>query len=141
MGLLRRLYEAFVPPKVQASGIIILGRTKILLCRRSSWMDNYPGYWSIPGGHVEEGESLKTAAIRETWEETQIKIPEDDVVFLTTLKKSKTDFHIFLYKNYKYSTPKLNEEHDAWGYYSINRLPQPIDGDLRRLLKKVYEDK
>src|SRR5207302_11059509 len=44
-------------------------RQKILLTRRS---DN--GRWCLPGGHMEAGESVSEACIRETWEETGLRI-------------------------------------------------------------------
>lgn len=58
------------PPKhiVSAATIVINKEDKILLIkgpRRG---------WEMPGGQVEEGESLKDAAIRETKEETGIDI-------------------------------------------------------------------
>lgn len=44
-------------------------REKILLTRRA---DN--GQWCLPGGGVESGESVAEACVRETWEETGLKI-------------------------------------------------------------------
>ena len=44
-------------------------REKILLTRRA---DN--GQWCLPSGGVEPGESVAEACIRETWEETGLKI-------------------------------------------------------------------
>ncbi len=36
----------------------------------------YPNYWCLVGGHVEEGEDYKLAAIRELEEESGVKIPD-----------------------------------------------------------------
>jgi 8-oxo-dGTP pyrophosphatase MutT (NUDIX family) len=44
-------------------------REKILLTRRA---DN--GQWCLPSGGVEPGESVAEACIRETWEETGLKV-------------------------------------------------------------------
>ncbi len=60
----------YLPPKhiVSAATIVMTEQREILLIkgpRRG---------WEMPGGQVEEGESLKEAAIRETKEETGIDI-------------------------------------------------------------------
>jgi len=58
------------PPKhiVSAATIVINKEDKILLIKGPK------RGWEMPGGQVEEGESLKNAAIRETKEETGIDI-------------------------------------------------------------------
>ena len=60
----------FIPPKhiVSAAAIVLNDQNEILLIkgpRRG---------WEMPGGQVEEGESLKEAAVRETKEESGIDI-------------------------------------------------------------------
>ncbi|WP_034761504.1 NUDIX hydrolase [Rossellomorea vietnamensis] len=62
--------QTYIPPKhiVSAATIVLNENREILLIkgpRRG---------WEMPGGQVEEGESLKDAAIRETKEETGIDI-------------------------------------------------------------------
>lgn len=44
----------------------------LLLIKRKN--NPFMDYWAIPGGFVDENEDLETAAIRELFEETQIKI-------------------------------------------------------------------
>lgn len=62
-------------------GVVVLVETtepentaKILLTRRKDSAALFPGEWVLPGGHVDEGEDLVTAAIREVQEETGIRI-------------------------------------------------------------------
>jgi len=59
-----------VPPKhiVSAAAVVLNDQNEILLIRGPK------RGWEMPGGQVEEGESLKDAAIRETKEESGIDI-------------------------------------------------------------------
>lgn len=58
--------------------LILLKEDKILLTRRynTGYED---GKYSLPGGHVEKGEEIRDAAIREAYEELGIEIDKDDV--------------------------------------------------------------
>ncbi len=49
----------------------------ILIKRKN---DPYKDYWALPGGFVEYGESVETAAIREAKEETNIDVELKDLV-------------------------------------------------------------
>src|SRR5436309_1462601 len=48
---------------------LLLRNGTVLLARRSAGRQAYPNRWSFPGGHVEAGESLDDALIRELREE------------------------------------------------------------------------
>jgi len=52
---------------------------KVLLVKRSEHTKKFPGYWCGPGGHVDEDEDYLTTAIRETEEETGVKIPKNRI--------------------------------------------------------------
>ncbi|MBQ2666162.1 NUDIX hydrolase [Methanobrevibacter sp.] len=49
----------------------------ILIKRKN---DPYKDYWALPGGFVEYGESVETAAIREAKEETNIDVELEELV-------------------------------------------------------------
>jgi len=53
-------------------GAVVIDKGKILLVRRA--FDPGAGKWSVPGGLVELGEKLSEACVRETEEETGIKV-------------------------------------------------------------------
>lgn len=58
-------------------GVCLLRDTEVLLQLRDDKPSiRDPGLWVLPGGHVEEGESLKAAAQREFQEETSAPIAE-----------------------------------------------------------------
>ena len=64
-------YHDYINPKMVV-GAIIEHEDKILLCRRGIMPQR--GFWTIPAGFLEVGESTATGAARETLEEAGAKI-------------------------------------------------------------------
>jgi len=53
-------------------GVLLVRDNHLLLVKRKYNPD--AGYWSIPGGHLDLGEKVETAAMREAFEETGFKV-------------------------------------------------------------------
>ena len=53
-------------------GVLLIRDNNLLLVKRKYNPD--AGYWSIPGGHLDLGEKIQKAAVRETFEETGFKV-------------------------------------------------------------------
>ncbi len=53
-------------------GCVAESEGSILLCRRA--IEPRRGFWTVPAGFMELGETLAEAAIRETWEEAQARV-------------------------------------------------------------------
>jgi ADP-ribose pyrophosphatase YjhB (NUDIX family) len=53
---------------------ILLDAGKVLLCRLSREVPSWTGYWTLPGGGLEFGESPEQAVVREVFEETGLHI-------------------------------------------------------------------
>lgn len=62
-----------------ASGII-LQNNKILLLQRSSYTQNYPGFWGCPGGRAEPGETAEQNVIREVKEECNLDFKPTEII-------------------------------------------------------------
>ena len=58
-------------PNIVAGTIPVFG-DQILLCKRA--IEPRYGYWTLPAGFMENEESTREAAQRETWEEAQAKV-------------------------------------------------------------------
>ncbi|HLS88518.1 MAG TPA: NUDIX hydrolase [Sphingobacteriaceae bacterium] len=69
---------AYLNPKVAACTIPVDADGRILLVKRAI----EPGYglWVIPGGYVDLGETVREAAIRETYEETGVRVQLEQLV-------------------------------------------------------------
>ena len=73
-------YILYLDPKIAVGTIIRNDTDKIALVRRSI----EPGYgkWVFPGGYVDRGEQLLTAAAREAQEEANLRIRIDGLINL-----------------------------------------------------------
>lgn len=60
-------------PKI-VSGCIVVHEEKILLCKRA--IEPRMGYWTIPAGFLETGETVEEGATRETWEEARASVTD-----------------------------------------------------------------
>lgn len=64
-------------PRAAASAVVLRGATVLLVERGKGARQ---GQWSLPGGHIEAGETAAAAAIREVAEETGLAIAIVDLV-------------------------------------------------------------
>ena len=120
-----------IEPKVH---IFLKKDNKILFLKRFN-TGCYDGYWCLPSGRIEKGESPLHAAKRETLEEVGLNI---DLVFVATVYAKIFDILIsssdsyedlcFFFSGSTKQNP-INAEpnkHDQIGWFPLNNLPLPI---------------
>jgi 8-oxo-dGTP pyrophosphatase MutT (NUDIX family) len=73
----KRLHEVAQP--IFTAEVYIFYQDSLLMFKRSDTKKKFPGFWSIPGGHIDEGEDPLAAAIREVKEETGVTISARDI--------------------------------------------------------------
>lgn len=54
------------------TGCLPIWEDKVLLCKRS--IEPRLGYWNVPSGFMENGETVEDGAKREVWEEAEAKV-------------------------------------------------------------------
>jgi ADP-ribose pyrophosphatase YjhB (NUDIX family) len=122
--------EASPPQRPQlAVSAAIFRDGKLLLLKRAKSPGH--GFWSLPGGRVEFGESLHTALAREVDEEAGLKI---DIVALAGWREvlpgaggSGGHYLIMSFAaRWVAGEPRLNEEHDDFKWVEPGRF-----GDLK----------
>ena len=76
--------------------LILIKDNKILLSRRyqTGYMD---GHYSLPAGHLEDGETIRQALVREVKEEIGIIIKPDDIVLVHTMHRKEEDIRVDLF--------------------------------------------
>lgn len=124
----RALFKAVV-------NIIIRDGDRILLFLRNDGFFNYNGgYWVLPAGHVEYGETAASATLREAKEELGIDISPTDIHFVHTTSNlaSRTQSFDFFFVVDKYSGTIKNCEGDKCAEMrwftmdEIRNLPQVV---------------
>ncbi|HEY4342762.1 MAG TPA: NUDIX hydrolase [Parvibaculum sp.] len=105
----------------QTAGAIFVKDGKVLLGKRASHKASYPDCWDIIGGHVEQGETVEQALVREAQEE----------VGLTPLKFAamgsfrerlygEATHHVFAVEEWSGGEPcLLGDEHTQIGWFSV----------------------
>lgn len=68
----------YVNPKIVAGAVVEDGEGRILMCKRA--IEPRSGFWTLPAGYMEEGESVVEGARREAWEEARAKLEIIDLL-------------------------------------------------------------
>ena len=77
-------------PKIIAGCLLIFGG-KVLLCRRA--IEPRAGYWNVPAGFLELGETVEDGAKREVWEEAEARVQN---LRLQTVFTFTNYWHVYL---------------------------------------------
>lgn len=70
-------------PKIVV-GSVAVRDDKILLCRRA--IAPRRGFWTLPAGYMELGESVETGAMREAWEEARARLTLDRILAVYSIE-------------------------------------------------------
>lgn len=99
------------------------------------------GCWTVPAGHVEFGEQLHDAAVRELAEETSVRLKPGDLEYALLQHKRDTDrqerFDVFFTATLPPDQRAVNLERDKCddlGFFPPNALPEPVVPYVRNAL-------
>ncbi len=65
------------------AGCLVTQERHVLLCRRA--IEPRRGFWTLPAGFMENGETTEQAALRETWEEARARVAAQQLYMLFNL--------------------------------------------------------
>jgi ADP-ribose pyrophosphatase YjhB (NUDIX family) len=77
-------HVAYENPKVVVGSIVAEGDS-VLLCRRA--IEPRSGFWTIPAGYMEMGETVEEGACREAWEEARARIAIEGVLAVYSIAR------------------------------------------------------
>lgn len=125
-------------------GGVITDGARVLLGKRSTRRERYPGVWDIFGGHIEAGETAYEALCRELQEELGIQVQHATHAGEVTGKSDPDpdpfSMAVFVVSSWCYKPRLTNLEHDELQWFHLNDLDSLIDVIDQRLpsfLRKI----
>lgn len=108
-----------------AAGILFKSAGKVFLVKRGD-----DGSWAVPGGKLEEGETPEAAARREVLEECGV-----DYAAPLTPHALIDGYVTYIAEGGEQFEAVLNEENQAYGWFSLDELPEPLHPGMVAMLE------
>lgn len=104
--------------------VIIRCQDRIVLIRRR----NPPLGWALPGGFVDEGETVEHAAIREALEETGLKVTLQDLLYVYSDPSRDSRQHTLsvVFTGEARGIPKAADDANEAKLFSLDALPDLV---------------
>lgn len=124
------------------NGLLLRGKN-VLLAHRSADRTNYPDTWSFPGGHVEDGETLEQALVRELTEEVGVLATSWRKLDGFRYESGGATFHFFVVDKWQNELANLGHEHSEIRWVDLADAPEmpkltfPIYAKIFSELSKV----
>lgn len=116
---------------MDAAGIAFVSPDGLALFVRRSGGGDYDGYWCLPGGMREDGETLAQAARREALEEVGIEYDgELREVAGTPIGEGPGTYTTFLARIDETFRPSINDESSGFAWLPLNSPPEPLHPGL-----------
>lgn len=120
---------------------ILKDKSELLIVKRSSDDELYPSCWEFPGGHVDDGETIKEALKRELYEEIGfdndfepiITHYSDDIDSENNIHNIEIDFIINVDKNN--INIKLSDEHTEFKW--VEKTNNLLDDYIKEKLVNI----
>lgn len=113
-------------PIITAAGILVDQQGRLLFGLRAGWKKAWPNYWDAIGGHVENGETIEEALVRELKEE--IGVTAERYELLATVAGVKPELygemrcHIFAVTKWNGEPYLACDEHSELGWFNLDEL-------------------
>jgi 8-oxo-dGTP diphosphatase len=127
--------------KMIASGYAMFIRkdTILLACRKNTgYMD---GFYSLPAGHIEDGESITRGTCREIQEETGVRVNIKEMQLVHVMHRRSDDIRMdFFFLIKKYSQNPVNAELEkcsSMEWFPIDALPNNTIPYIKEAISNV----
>ncbi|EPH46468.1 putative 8-oxo-dGTP diphosphatase [Streptomyces aurantiacus JA 4570] len=118
--------------------VILTSRQEIILQHRDDKPEIcWPGYWSLPGGGAEPGETPMDTVLREIKEETGVVPDEIAEVPVTPYEPAKNPPHVFLGSWDGAEQDLVLGEGQALRLFPMSQLPQKMPPHIRHYIDQL----
>jgi len=122
----------------KSAHVVIINDEKVLILRRSPTDEWMPNHYGLPGGKLNEGETIQEAACRECKEEAGITIEPQNLKLLSKVSNNKN--HAFFSTTKFTGIPKLDFEHDDFQWVNPKNLSNyKVVPDLIEIIQAALE--
>jgi 8-oxo-dGTP diphosphatase len=124
--------------------ILVKKGSKYLILKKSNTDADEPGRWDLPGGGIKFGEQPSQGAIRETKEETGLKIKVTEILMLWAIPyKKQWSIEVTAQGIYLNGKVSLSPEHSEYKWADKKELQKIKSGTvhLRKLIKFLSNQK
>ena len=118
--------------------VVLEGNNLLLVKRR---FDPFKGYWVLPGGHVENNETVEEAVIREVKEETGVetKIVSLIGVFSSPDRDPRHNISIAYLCIPTTTNIQTSDETSEVRWFKLSDLPDDVGFDHKDIISKAVE--
>jgi 8-oxo-dGTP diphosphatase len=122
--------------------LLFFRENQILLLRRfnTGFED---GNYSVPAGHLDGGETVRMAAVREAFEEIGVHIEAKDIAFATVMHRKSDDERVDFFVRVKgWQGEPSNaepEKCDELRWYDLDALPENTIPYVRKAIKNYLD--
>lgn len=92
--------------------------------------DRTPGCWGLPGGGIDENETLFDGVERECWEEMDYFPTGSKLIPIQKFTNHTFEYHTFFCEVQDEFVPRLNEEHCGYAWVNAGQFPKPLHPGL-----------
>lgn len=135
MNKLFKIINLFESNLKKTAWIILIYNNQLVIGKRSKFCNN-PGQWNFVGGTIDKNELPIQAAIRETFEETKLRIPINQLELVTTIDNA----YYYVYNLTSLDNLKITKETEKYKLVSFDKLPKNLHYSIRNFIKKYSID-
>ena len=127
-------------PEATVGAVILNSEAEVLICKSNKWNQKYV----IPGGHIEAGESMEEALIREVKEETGLDVFEiellgiNESIYSESFQNKKHFIFVDFICRSNSNDVILNEEAQSYEWINLTEIENyNLEKFTAKLLKEL----